>query len=74
MTAGNSEARVIGVHAVEARTASANIVCRENAEFGHGCRSWLARAVVGTLSERGYEPLGQWRFTEEQGEFIALAN
>jgi hypothetical protein len=29
--------------------------------------------VVGTLSERGYEPLGEWQFTEDQAEFVALA-
>jgi len=29
--------------------------------------------VVGTLSERGYEPLGEWQFTEEQAEFIEWA-
>jgi hypothetical protein len=29
--------------------------------------------VVGTLSDRGYEPLGEWQFTEDQAEFVALA-
>lgn len=29
--------------------------------------------VVGTLSERGYEPLGEWQFTEEQAELVEWA-
>ena len=29
--------------------------------------------VVGTLSERGYEALGEWQFIEDQAEFVALA-
>jgi len=29
--------------------------------------------VVGTLSDRGYEPLGEWQFSEDQAEFVAFA-
>jgi hypothetical protein len=34
--------------------------------------TFLALAV-GTLSERGYAPLGEWQFTEEQMDFVELA-